>query len=99
GGPGGGSGSTGSLLTPAPSMRQRIDLGRLAFLQDGGTHRIQVFIADRNPVPSPVRFATDISTLNLAGLPRGGAWAGASRIADLGSWPEIRNSGLAVPPR
>lgn len=69
--PGDGSSSGGNTakISPAPAMTQRLDLSRLEWLRDGATHRIQIFIADRGSEPSPFRFETNITTLNLAASP------------------------------
>lgn len=52
-----------------PQMSQRIDLSRLPWLNDGKTHSIQVFYANRTGLPTQFSFETNINTLGLAALP------------------------------
>ncbi len=57
------------VAEPAPNMRQRIDLDRLDWLEDGRTYPLRIFSADRDGVASDVRLETNISTLNIAASP------------------------------
>jgi len=59
-------GSTVSTRTAAPTLSQRIDLNRLAWLEDRGSYKMQIFFANRTGGPSNLRFDTNIATLNLA---------------------------------
>lgn len=49
---------------------QRIELDRLPWLTDGNTHRLRLFLANRTGEPSRTIIRTNITTLNLARLPR-----------------------------
>lgn len=53
-----------------PAMTQRIDLSRLPWLEDGRTHELKVFFANRTGAPSNFRFETNIDTLDLVALPQ-----------------------------
>ena len=52
-----------------PDMTQRIDLSRLGWLEDGKTHTLKVFFANRTGVPSRIKMETNINTLGLVALP------------------------------
>jgi hypothetical protein len=58
-----------AIAGPMPGMTQRIDISRLAGLDDGTTHTIKVFFANRTGSPSNFHFETNIDTLDLVALP------------------------------
>lgn len=65
----GGSGTGGTTTTTtnaSPAAGQRIDLSRLGWLEDGGSHRLKLFFANRTGQASTLRLETNITTLNLA---------------------------------
>lgn len=61
--------TTTTTYTPVSSLRQRIDLSRLDWLQDRGTHRIKFLFANRTGAESTLKLETNITTLNLANMP------------------------------
>ncbi len=52
------------------AMVQHLELDRLAWLANGRTHTLKVFVADRDAVTSRLRLETNINTLNLAAQPQ-----------------------------
>lgn len=61
-----GSGGSGSSM---PAHNQRIDLSRIAGLQDHGSYNIKILFANRTGAPSNLHLETNIVTLNLANRP------------------------------
>lgn len=62
--PGGSEGGESGV----PMFTQRINLSRLGWLQERGSHRIKVFFANRTGASSRLRLETNITTLNLANM-------------------------------
>jgi hypothetical protein len=52
------------------SMTQRIELDRLGWLREDGTHRLKIMFAERSRPRSQLRIETNILTLNVAGTPK-----------------------------
>jgi hypothetical protein len=57
------------------SASQRIDVDRLAWLQDGRTHELRVFFANRTGLASHLRLEAGLQLLNIASLPSPAAQA------------------------
>lgn len=57
--------TTTTNYSAAPDMKQRIDLDRLDWLEDRGSHRIRIFFANRTGASSNLRVETNVTTLNL----------------------------------